>query len=277
MEDVVIFTSLGIRFWDAARDIRVDEGLVVRARPEDAPREVRQARVTRSGVYAFTGLHGLRDTEYPFPPAPVLGSPGPLPVRSFIVDVVDALGRFLPMAFRVDAPFLGVFPTGIVNGAPGDTPGFFLFSAPSRVTPAKLAGVRVSLVVAATDAPASHAVLEISLPDGGPVYALAGEDGQATAIFPYPPFAASLATPRTTEEARAPASWEIDVRVRYEPAGQGPLLPGLPPDAAELFQQAFVDVRPTAAGAPVDHVDASLAFGRDLVLRTDNQAHLLIG
>ena len=277
MEDVIVLTTLGVRFWDAARDVRVDDGLVVRARSDLAPREVKQARVTRSGVYAFTGLPRLRDIEYPFPPRPILGGAGAFLSLPFVVDVEDPRGRFQPVAFRVDVPFLGVYPTGLVGGVPGPAPGFFLFSAPGRATPAKLAAVRVTLVVAATAEPASHAVVELTLPGGRVVFALAGEDGQATAIFPYPPFAASLAAPMTPEQARAPATLPLTVRVLYEPVRQAPLLPGLPPDIAELFQQAPVAIEPNAGNAPVNQLDATLVFGRDLVLRTDSEPHLLIG
>lgn len=276
MERVVSFTTLGVRFWDAARDARLDDGLVVRARLDGAPREVRQADVTHAGVYAFRRLPRMHDVEYPFPPEPVLGSSVVLPAIPFIVDVRDTKGRFVPMAFRVDVPFRGVFPTGFVNGTPGDVPGFFLFSAAGRATPAKLAGVRMSLALEATGAPASHAVAELTLPDGSLVYAVAGEDAQATAIFPYPVFDATPATPLTPDQARAPAAWPLSLRVLYEPARQAPLGDGLPPDTAELFQQAPVNIRGSAANPPADHIDITLVFGRDLVLRTDDQPNLLI-
>jgi hypothetical protein len=276
MERVVSFTTLGVRFWDAARDTRIDDGLVVRARLDGAPHEVRQADVTHAGIYAFRRLPRMHRVEYPFPPEPVLGS-GPLPPAvPFIVDVRDPRGRFVPMAFRVDVPFRGIFPTGFVNGAPGNVPGFFLFSAPNRATPAKLAGVRMSLALEATGAPASHAVAELTLPDGSLVYAVAGDDGQATAIFPYPAFDATPPTPLTPDQARAPATWPLSLRVLYEPARQAPLGDGLPPDTAELFQQAPVNILTSAANPAAGNLAITLVFGRDLVIRTDDQPDLLL-
>ena len=59
LERVTAFTSLGIRFWDAALDRPVAERLAVTARPLDAPtaRPVRAFR-TLSGVEALMGLPG---------------------------------------------------------------------------------------------------------------------------------------------------------------------------------------------------------------------------
>lgn len=276
MEEIVILAPLGIRFWDVASDSRVDEDLIVRARPAASPREISTAQANRSGIYTFRNLSRLHDVEYPA--TRVLGTGAPLPSRPYIVDVQDQLGRFVPVAFRVDLPFLGVFPAGPLGGAPADsTPGFFLFSAATRTPPAKLAVARITLLLEATGEPAANAIVELTLPDGSLVNAIADADGQVTAMFPYPAFAASLATPMTPEQARAPATWSLSLRVLFEAARQTPLLPDLPPDIAELLQQAPVNIWPTVAGPSVNQLDVTLVFGRETILRTENQPHLLVG
>jgi hypothetical protein len=114
LEKVSTYTPLGIRFWDPAMDAAVTDGLEVTLRPPNRPDLTRRAFQTLSGVYAFSGLSGLRSLELSDPdlPAgehPVESSP---PVRyRFIVDVNDRLGRYLPVTFRVDLPYRGIFPT----------------------------------------------------------------------------------------------------------------------------------------------------------------------
>ena len=150
LEELEVFTPLGIRFWDLTRDVAVSEGLQVTIRPPERPDLARQAFQTPSGIYAFRNLPGLRHVEASDPdlPAgvhPVDGSP-PQGQR-FIVEVEDRLRRFLPVTFAVDLPHRGIYPTRPLGSPPGDgLPGFFLFSAPSRAILADTAVLRAQLV-----------------------------------------------------------------------------------------------------------------------------------
>ena len=274
LETVLIVTPLGIRFWDAARDVAVDSGLVVHARPETAPTETGKATRTRSGVYAFFGLPRMRAVEYPLTDGPA--SP---PTGRYIVDVTDSERRFVPVAFQVDVPFEGIYPVGLgASPAGGGAPGFYLFSSATRITGADLAVVRATLVEAATAAPAAHAVVELTLPDGSRVIGLADAAGQVAVAFPYPRFATVISSPpRSTQAAREPPDWPIPVRIQYAPAAQVMLLPDLPPDLGSLLTQAGTDIWASASGPPGAELSASLVFGRELVLRTDDGPSLLIG
>lgn len=275
LETILIVTPLGIRFWDAAHDTAVGPGLVVRARPEAGPGEARTAVPTRSGVYAFFGLPRLRAAEYP--PADRPASP-PITER-FIVDVADLERRFVSVAFRVDVPFAGIYPIGLGASPPaGGAPGFYLFSAATRPATAGLAVVRAALAEAATGAPAAHAVVELTLPDGRRVFGVADAAGQVALMFPYPRFATALSSPpRSAQAAREPPEWPVTARVRYAPADQVVVLPSLPPDLASLFAQAAAAVWASASGPPDSELTASLVFGRELVLRTDDGPTLLVG
>ena len=275
LETVLIVTPLGIRFWDAARDVAVDSGLVVRARPETAPTETGQATRTRSGVYAFFGLPRMRAVEYPLTDGPASPPAG----GRYIVDVADSERRFVPVAFQVDVPFEGIYPVGLgASPAGGGAPGFYLFSSATRTTGADLAVVRATLVEAATAAPAAHAVVELTLPDSRRVIGLADAGGQVALAFPYPRFATVISSPpQSTQAAREPPDWPILVRIQYAPAAQVALLPDLPPDLGSLLTQEGADIWASASGPPDAELSASLVFGRELVLRTDDGPTLLIG
>jgi hypothetical protein len=272
---VLVVTPLGIRFWDAARDVAVTSGLVVRARPEAAPGEPRPATPTRSGVYAFFGLPGLRSVEYP----PGDGPTSPPSVTRFIVDVADAEHRFVPVAFLVDVPYAGIFPIGLGASLPGTgAPGFYLFSAATRQGSTDLAVIRATLVERLTGAPAAHAVLEATLPDGGRVLGLADADGQVAVLLPYPRFATVVGSPPVSAgAARQPPEWPLAVRVRYGPAGQTVLRPDLPPELGSLLAQPFVQIWPGASGPPDSELATSLVLGRELIVRTDDGSTLLVG
>src|SRR5437773_1580626 len=109
LERTSVFTPLGIRFWDPARNVPVTDDLVVTARPDGAFGRVTPAFRTASGVYAFEGLPGMYTVEHPdVPPEPPAGPPTPQP---FLIEVADLQRRFLPILFRVELPlpYRGLF------------------------------------------------------------------------------------------------------------------------------------------------------------------------
>lgn len=131
LEQVSIIAPLGIRFWDPAFDVSVDDDLTVIAYPDGARRPATNAYRTPDGIYAFHGLPGLHNVEYP---AGDSDGPGSLPVASrFLIEVSDRAARFLPVSFFVDAPSKGIFPTDLpLASTMTALPGFYLFSAPTR-------------------------------------------------------------------------------------------------------------------------------------------------
>jgi hypothetical protein len=281
LEHLTIFTPFGMRFWDAARQVQVREGLIVTARPQGTRHTVTQAFRTSSGVYAFHGLPGLRAVEYPTEdPAPT-GSPPA--TRRFIIEVLDQQQRFLPVVFGVDLPYYGIFPTETLSSPPGSRlPGFYLFSSPTRPAMSSLAVLRAQLserLDAVARRPAAHAVLEVRLAGQPTVYGLADERGCLAVMFPYPPFsAASIGSPPGTSLAAAePQHWVLSIGVRYNPAALSfPAVTTLP-DLRSIFSQTPGVIWPTVVGQPVDQLSAVLSFGQELVLRTAAESELLIG
>jgi hypothetical protein len=275
LEHVISYAPLGIRFWDAVAGRIVGEGLTVRARRAGTTAPVAIARTSQSGIKGFVRLPGLEFLEHPGESVATAASPPA--VQLYVVDVIDALGRFVPVAFRVHAPLAGLFPDG--GGSPPDAgpPGFFLFPAAARSTSGTVGVLRAELHDRVGDSAAAHAIVVLSLPGNRVDYGVADEAGRAVVMFAYPRFAPTvLSPPPTADAARERPSWPATVRVLYDPAVQESLAPDLPPDLASLFGQPVAQLRPTAGQPPVTHLDLTVVMGQDTVLRTDTEPRLLI-
>jgi len=266
LERLAIITPLGIRFWDAALDRPVEDGLLVTAWPPTKPGALTQASLTMSGVYAFHGLPGLRSFEYPAVDGPQLSPPS---AQRFVVAVEDRLGRFVPVVFQVDLPYLGIFPTESGGSPGGRPPGFFLFASAGRPVTSGLAVVRAQLVDAA-GLPAAHAVLEVDDSTGQRWFGLADARGVVALLLPYPafPFESDGSSPRSPSEAREPPHWGLTVRARYRPASQQVPPGARRPDLASLFAQPLANILAAFDLGPTSSLPANLIFGRELVLRT---------
>jgi hypothetical protein len=284
VERLSIVTTLGIRFWDPAFDVQVDDGLTVTAYPFGARRPATPAFRTPSGVYAFQGLPGLHDIEYPRgDPA----SPGSLPASlRFLIEVSDTASRFLSVAFFVDTPFDGIFPTDLPQ-APGAVapPGFYLFSAPTRGATPLIAVVRAQVseaVDATSEQSASYAVMEVDTPAGDTWIGIADDRGMVALLFPYPTFTGTYNFPSSTmpSAAMAQQSWPITLRIRYQPSAlsfpPGSILPELRSVLAQSPAAIFTQ-RTVPPGQAVTSLAATLVFGQELVMRSALESVLLVG
>jgi hypothetical protein len=271
LERVTIFTPLGIRFWDAALDRQVRDGLVVTARRPGTNQRVVRAFRTRSGIYAFHGLPGLRALEYPADDAVLESSPPAL--TRFEIEVTDEQRRFGPTLFQVDVPFEGIYPTG--NSDASTPPGVYLFSAPTRPAVSSLAVVRAQLVERLADGseqPASFAVLEVEVAGGPPSFGIADPLGRVAVHFPYPRFTTLLSngSPPASADGTASQRWEMRVRVRFDPSALEFLAGAAVPDLRSIFSQRAGGIQvglglPPGGSAP--ELVTELVFGREVVLR----------
>lgn len=276
LERLTVVTPLGIRFWDPVRDRPIRDGLNVTARPAAAPGSVTSTHAcrTRSGIYAFQELPGLRDIEYP------IGDPlletSPPSSRRFVIEVEDHRRRFLPTVFDVAVPFEGIFPVDASASPPENgPPGFYLFSAPTRPTLPGLVALRGQLVEANTEPerPAAHAVLEVRV-DGKTWYGVADKRGCVVVLFPYPPFITLLTTSPPVGTSPLQRPWDLTVRVRYGPAALTYPPGARTPDVRSVFGQSPGWIWPTQAGPAVREWSVELFFGRELVMRTDDLSTL---
>jgi hypothetical protein len=283
VERFSIVTTLGIRFWDPAFDVQVDDGLAVTAYPFGARRPATMAFSTPSGVYAFQGLPGLHDIEYPGGDPE---SPGSLPAGNrFLIEVADGAARFLPVAFFVDAPFNGIFPTDSPQAPDAVAPpGFYLFSAPTRAATPLVALVRAQLTErldATNEQPASYAVMEIDVPTGDTWVGLADDRGAAALLFPYPTFTGMSNASSSTlpSAAMAQQNWPITVRVRYQPSALS-FPPGFSlPELRTVLAQAPAAIwtqRASPPGEALSSLSATLVFGQELTMRSAGESVLLV-
>jgi hypothetical protein len=283
LERISIIAPLGIRFWDPAFDTQITDGLVVTARPADTRRPARTAYVTPGGIYAFHGLPGLHDIEYPSENPP---SPGSLPTaRRFLIEVMDTNARFLSVAFFVEAPYSGIFPTTLSSPStmPG-FPGFYLFSAPTRLATPLVALVRAQLSVRlddSTEQSAAYAMLEIDTPDAETWFGLADARGAVSALFPYPKFAgtdnAAASLPSSTPASQQ--SWPLTLRVRYQPSVVSFTSGSSLPELRSVLAQAPAAIwtqRASPPGIAQSSRVETLVFGQQLTMRSVGESVLLI-
>lgn len=281
-ERVRVVAPLGLRFWDPAFNQQVTDGLDVVALGEQGGEPRLAAYRTHSGIYAFRGLPGLHSAEYPQDEA--LPASPPL-CRRFLIEITDRLGRFLPTRFRVTAPFSGVFPTGLSTGSPAQgTPGLFLFSAPTRIVPPGMAVIRAQLAEAPAHGPprpAAHAVLEIYRAGSLLQLGIADPQGSVAVCLPYPTFVdSSLSGAGSSSPPARPVrqSWELSVRVRFEPRVL-PRSPGAIPELRGILRQApalFLLSSHETLDPPTLELAAELVFGQELVLRMGADARLFL-
>jgi hypothetical protein len=266
---------LGVRPWDAVAGRAVTDGLRLS--------EVRYgvtATPNRSGVFVFHDLPGLHDSAYGSGDEGFWASP---PTRGrFVLELVDGERRFLPFRFDADAPARGVFREHCPHAfSPPETdvPGLPLFSAPSRQVPPGSAVVRADLWDVELGAPAACAVLEVT-PAGGPTArGIADEQGRVVVLLPYPEPYWPGSSPPPGSRALVDQTWSLQLGVRYDPAGASPPPPGagssVAPDLCTVLGQGAATL--LAAPSPATPLTAAtLAFGRQLTLRTPGSSVLLV-
>ena len=287
LESLNTFTPLGIRFWDPVVDEQIDEALHVRAWPEQAQRPIVHARRTRSSVYAFSRMPGMRALEFGPPRAGTPNRAGeaqsPPAAGSFVIEVSDRSRRYVNVGFRVDLPlpYRGVF---LLNGSlspPQVSPkGFHLYSAPTRTLPPATTVIRGELEDQWTGGAASNAVIRITAEDGSIWYALADERGRFAAILPYPTLIDGLgASPPTGGRTLSSHTWQLLIEILYEPTHVDDL-PGTElKDYPSVLTQSTANVwsrLPEHGGSPRPDLTTQIRFGEELTLRTDGLAALRV-
>jgi hypothetical protein len=275
LETVTRTALLGVQFWDRVSGRVVSDGLQLVDTTSGA-----QAHPNRSGVFVVHDHPGLRRSAFGTGDDAFWSSP---PIASSATfALADAERRFLPFSFTADLPRRGLFaedcgviaspPDSVVGGVP-------LFSTPSRVAPAGIAAVRADLWDALADAPAASAVLEVSA-NGAPLArGVADALGRTVVFFAYPEPPWHGSSPPPGSRALSAQTWPLTLAVRYAPAAASPPLPhpasGVAPDLCAVLTQAFGTL--LEAESPATPLGPqTLAFGRELVLRTPGRSVLLV-
>lgn len=296
LEELTVFTPLGIRFWDPVLDAQVRDALRVEAWPVPGLRPRASARRTGSDIYAFHRLPGLLAVENRLPEA--AGSSPPTP-RPFVVRVVDTARRFLPVAFRVELPlpYRGVFLGDSVFGAPtspieSSPPGFLLFSSATRMRPPWLGVVRGELVDQANGEPVPHALVRVETEGEPRCYGLSDASGRFAVFLSYPPPVDVLsgAPPGGSPPVGTPALGDrtFPLTLTVHSVHGLSSLPGTDPQGVpdgglpeyfEILSQPAASVWPVApgdGGVAQAQWQGEVRWGRELVVRTEGDSRLLI-
>jgi hypothetical protein len=204
------------------------------------------------------------------------------------VLVEDPFRRYIQTAFRVELPLLytGVFLSRAADSPPQRFPRFILFSAPTRTTPFGTAVIRGELIDMTSDRPAGHALVRVREPAGHRWYGLADEAGRFSLFMPYPQLIGTFSgSPRIfIGQPLNEQTWELVVEVLYEPALLAPLphtrLPEylniLSQNPARIWMDLSDEESPLGSGSAIFELPATLAYGRELTLRTEGLSKLAI-
>lgn len=273
LERQALTCPLGIRFVDDATR-RPIGGLRVEAYPPAAPWQRVAAVATRSDVYGFHGLPGLRDFENQTDDASRWVLESPLSPRPFVVEVQDPAGRFLPARFLAEAPArVEALQDSASPPALATLRTETLYSSPSRLPPGGCAVLRAQLFELGgrknREHPAAWAVAEVStVVFNREVTALgaADEEGRLTIIFSYPePVNVSTDSPPSgSPQLLSEQNWPLAFRAWHTFAGETP-------DRLDLDVVREFDLQPPADvwedGSPlVPFTKVDLIFGRELVV-----------
>jgi len=278
LERVSVFTVLGIQFWDQTLDRPVTDGITATAQLQDSSYPVVTAFRTASGAYAFQGLPGLHDVEYP-----ISGSAQTSPPKNltFVITVADSQQRFLPALFAVDLPlsYSGLFLSNRTGSPAAENARAYLFTAPTRAAAPGVSVLRADVRDRDNDKPAAHAALQLSI-DGQSWIGIADDQGRVQLQFPSPLLQSlNLGSPPGSRQG-APSSmtWPISVKVLYEPSRLRFPLAGLPdvqwPWSITPSLKSILDAQQPAlvwqdeSGPPGTEWIGAISYGAPLVLRT---------
>ena len=283
LDRVVRPAPIGIRFRDVATGGFVGDGLRVTVTSVRNPLRRATLEVNARGVWYAHRFPGFSDEALGGPDWEALQQP-------CLVEVDDALGRFLALRIELDLPQRGLVDWAGWSDLPQDllapwandasppaisSETLPLFSAPGRTAPTPLAEIRCQLL-RDDGGPAAWALLAAS--HAGAVRALgqADAEGRAVLFFAYPD------RPRPSLATSPPAitdfRWSVELAAYWDG-----LDPATPPAFADLMAQ--LDHPRTLFASTVEPREPLpsqlLSFGRGLVLRTETtpdgpSSHLLM-
>jgi hypothetical protein len=285
-----IYAQLGFRFWDPVRNVQVTDDFEVTARTVTPSGRVFRAFRTPSGNYAFRGLPGFHDAEYPTKPTDLHAGTR----VKLIIEVNDNQQNYLPVSFLFDEK-LPLVPRGIYLSRIFDvvyppqspdtrSPLFYLYSAPTRNPVPGMAVVRCQLTDYATKKPAAHACIEVGV-NGKKWFGLADRNGSAAVYFPYPTaetvVAGATSPPVSASRSLRSQKWSLSIRITYSPDSVSPPARETLPDLYTVLRQrpAHIwahDPEETGGAAPSFTMEGELAYGHEVVLRSGTKSELYL-
>ena len=251
-ETITLVTPLAVVLRDAATRQIVSDGIVATLEPGGV-----RGFANRAGAIVFRGIPGLASVEQGAGDGEFWSG---VVARPFVLEVRDLHGRYLPYRLAVDVPQRGL---AKFSGEPW----LPLFSAPSRTPVEGMATLRADLFDEEHERGAAWAVIQATVKDRPPVIGVADRDGHLMLPLPWPA-PAIVQTGNTPPGPITGQSWPVAIEVRYaRPADDDEEAPRVPLLAGMLAQPA-VAVR---KDGNTKLTAETLAFGRELILATDNE------
>jgi hypothetical protein len=306
LETVIRTAPLGLRCVDMTTQSPVTTGLRIGATLKSGAAKTVMATTTLSGVHAFQGLPGMRDFEYDDVSFPLTSPPviSPPLGKEFAIQVDDTLGHYLSCGMVLTLPRREIVTTPLFS-APSRVavPGFIAIRGglKNKSLPARPDG---SLEAAGFTQIKAH----YNTPNATEYFALADARGQFALFLPPPnpllppsgiaPSSPNMAGKRTVAELR----WPLTLSFFFEPerqkfickrpngrveiiVGQQAGITDVPqsssslrcyPDLQSLLLQAAARVYPASADPAAAILELTIAFGKDLVVRTEGDFNLWI-
>jgi hypothetical protein len=260
---------LGVRFWDPVEQMPVTEGLLVRVRAAGS-RVGRPAVANESAIFTVCDLPGLAVAEHGQGDDPYWAV---VVTRSFVVEVEDASGQFMPFSFPAQLPVRGLFVWTCAQASPpqamGCADGVLLFSAPSRSVSPMRAVIRAQIQEALTGRPAAGAVLSALVGNTPTAVGMADDRGRVAIVLPYPepidfpPIAGGMSPPNAPVGGPLSAyTWPASLMVQYARVTPYPRYPDLCTVLSQPAAQLWADTLGTPLGPQ------TLTMGVDLVVRS---------
>jgi len=282
IEEVSVYTPLGIRLWDPVTDKQICNSMLVTAHPANSPYSRSYAYKTRSDVFAFNHLPGMRAIENGYADESATGSPPDK--HAFIIEIQDKLNRYVNVALRIELPlpYRGVFPSDELVSSP-DTPprGVYLYSSPSRSVPNWMATIRGELKMESGNQPAAYAFLRVSNLSGDEWYGITDEEGKYTIMLPYPDLPAGFSGSPDSPGHKPlfEQTWELDLEVLFSP-NTFENLPGTSiPSYLSILRQDAASVWTAPkdeGGIAVTSLPILLEYNKTTNPRTEGETSLLI-
>lgn len=267
-EHVTRTALLGVRFWDRVTGRPVASGLQV-----VEPVSGTVASVGPSGVFAFHDLPGFAASAYGAGDEEFWASP---PEHADVrFAVTDTTAQFVAFSFDAGVPARGLFTEDCgLPASPPDVIGALpLFSAATRAVAGGVARVTADLKDASTGGPAAYAVLEVQAPSMPTQRGVADAGGRVVVLFAYPePAPDPGGSPPPGSRALTAQTWPLTLTVRYAPAATAAYDP---PDLCAVLTQPAATLLGQAS-PPEPLGPQTLAFGRELALRTSGHSELLV-
>ncbi len=270
IETVTRVAPLGVRFYDRVTK-QIISGLTVTASGASNPSRKLALFPNSAGVYILQNVPGLRDFEQGTGDADFWSRvPAALP---YTVAVSDAGGQFLPFSFKVDLPVKRLF---VWNCEPlaspeepssGDVP---LFSTPRRPIPTGYTVVRADLYDPIADRPGAWAVVDVRY--AGRLLGRGVADARGCLSVPLtypPPVDFEPLSPMVTGAPLTEQTWQVELQVWYV-SNEATAVPDLCMVLNQLnAPQAHAWASWDGLSATHELTEATLAYGRELILRTN--------